>query len=183
MLIQPVPRFEPNLAPSAAFRHLLAGVDGAVRGAGNPQALLDGVTGALRDVILERDLLTDAQKQPDPARYRQHVLHVAEGGLYSIVSLVWLPHQETPVHDHVSWCVVGVHQGVERETSYRCGGDDCLTEMGQGLNPAGTVVGLLPPADIHKVANGGDGLAVSLHVYGADLSRCGTSILRKYPAN
>lgn len=183
MLIQPAPRFEPPPAPSAAFRQLLAGVDGAVRGARHPQELLDGVTGSLREVILERDLLTDAQKLPDPVRYRQHLLHVAEDGLYSIVSLVWLPTQETPVHDHLSWCVVGVHQGIERETSYRCVGGDCLTELGQGLNPAGTVVGLLPPADIHKVANGGEGLAISLHVYGADLSRCGSSILRKYPAN
>lgn len=180
MFIQPAPRFEPHAAQSAAFRHLLAGVDGAVRGASHPQALLDGVTGCLREVILERDLLTAAQKEPDPARYRQHVLHVAEDGLYSIVSLVWLPTQETPVHDHVSWCVVGVHQGVERETNYRCDGGDCLTELGGGFNPAGTVVGLLPPADIHKVANGGDDLAISLHVYGADLSRCVSSILRKY---
>lgn len=180
MLFQSTPRFEPNPTPSAAFQHLLAGVDAAVRGAPHPQALLDGVTGCLREVILECDLLTAAQKAPDPARYKQHVLHVAEDGLYSLVSLVWLPTQETPVHDHVSWCVVGVHQGVECETSYRCEAGDCLKEMGQGLNPAGTVVGLLPPADIHKVANGGDGLAVSLHIYGADLSRCGTSILRRY---
>lgn len=183
MFIQPAPRFKPHPLPSAAFRQLVAGVDGAVRGAGHPQALLDGVTGCLREVILEPDLLTAAQKAPDPARYRQHVLHVAADGLYSIVSLVWLPTQETPVHDHLSWCVVGVHQGIERETSYRCDGGDAVCEIGQGLNPAGTVVGLLPPADIHKVANGGEGLAISLHVYGADLSRCASSILRKYPAN
>lgn len=177
MLIQPAPLE----MPSPAFRFMLKGVDQAVRGASCPGALVEGVAGCLREVILERDLLLASQKQPDPSRYRQHVLHVAEDGLYSIVSLVWLPTQETPVHDHVSWCVVGVHQGVEREVNYRCDGGDCLTEMGQGLNPAGTVVGLLPPADIHKVANGGDGLAISLHVYGADLSRCGSSILRKYP--
>lgn len=179
MLIQP----PPLELPSPAFRFMLKGVDQAVRGASGPATLVDGVVGCLRDVILERDLLLASQKQPDPARYRQHVLHVAEDGLYSIVSLVWLPTQETPVHDHVSWCVVGVHQGIERETNYRCDGGDELTELGQGLNPAGTVVGLLPPADIHKVANGGEGLAISLHVYGADLSRCGSSILRKYPAN
>ncbi|HEY4133576.1 MAG TPA: cysteine dioxygenase family protein [Alphaproteobacteria bacterium] len=162
---------------------MLKGVDQAVRGAGCEKSLVEGVAGCLREVILESDLLLDSQKAADPTRYRQHVLHVAGDGLYSIVSLVWLPEQETPVHDHVSWCVVGVHQGVEREVSYRCDGDDCLTELGSGFNPAGTVVGLLPPADIHKVANGGDGLAVSLHVYGADLSRCGSSILRRYPAN
>jgi predicted metal-dependent enzyme (double-stranded beta helix superfamily) len=179
MLIQPAPL----QLPSPAFRCLLRGVDQAVRGAASSAAVIEGVAACLRDVILDRDLLTDAQKQPDPLRYRQHVLHVAEDGLYSIVSLVWIPTQETPVHDHVSWCVVGVHQGIERETSYRCDGGDGVTEIGQGLNPAGTVVGLLPPADIHKVANGGEDLAISLHIYGADLSRCASSILRKYPAN
>jgi hypothetical protein len=45
---------------------------------------------------------------------------------------------------------------------------------------ADDVDGLLPPGDIHRVTNTGTGLAVSLHVYGADLSLVGSSIRRRY---
>ena len=48
------------------------------------------------------------------------------------------------------------------------------------LGPPGTVAGLLPPGDIHRVTNCGTDLAVSLHVYGADLSVRRTSIRRVY---
>src|SRR5215207_7096100 len=51
--------------------------------------------------------------------YRQHLLHVSGCRRLSIVALVWLPRQRTPVHDHVSWCVVGVYRGTESETHYR----------------------------------------------------------------
>src|SRR3954451_21867502 len=53
-------------------------------------------------------LLTPEQYEGDPERYRQHLLHAESDGSFSIVGLVWLPGQCTPVHDHVSWCVTGV---------------------------------------------------------------------------
>jgi predicted metal-dependent enzyme (double-stranded beta helix superfamily) len=46
----------------------------------------------------------------------------------------------------------------------------------------GEVAGLLPPGDIHQVHNAGDSTAISLHVYGADLSIVGSSIRRTYAA-
>ncbi|MBB1245889.1 cysteine dioxygenase, partial [Streptomyces durbertensis] len=65
------------------------------------------------------DLLTDRQCATDPTSYRQHVLHAEPDGGFSLVALVWLPGQRTSVHDHVSWCVTGVHEGVEHETRYQ----------------------------------------------------------------
>lgn len=57
------------------------------------------------------DLLTPEQCESDPARYRQHLLHAEHDGSFSVVALVWLPGQGTSVHDHVSWCTTGVHEG------------------------------------------------------------------------
>ena len=37
-----------------------------------------------------------------------------------------------------------------------------------------------PAGDIHRVRNIGDTTAISLHVYGADLSRVGSSVRRYY---
>ncbi|MFI2606951.1 cysteine dioxygenase [Kitasatospora sp. NPDC018619] len=128
-------------------------------------------------------LLAPAHREGDPQRYRQHVLHAEEDGSFSVVALVWLPGQQTPIHDHVSWCVAGVHQGQESETRYRLVSDGArsrLVETEHVAGPAGTVAAFAPPGDIHLVRNSCSSTAISIHVYGADVSRLGTSIRRVY---
>ena len=120
---------------------------------------------------------------PGSGCYRQHILHVEPDGRFSVVALVWLPGQSTPIHDHVSWCVVGVHRGEEHETVYELQEGELeshLVKRSHSITPVGTVVALVPPGDIHHVENGGDELAVSLHIYGADIGKLGSSIRRRY---
>ena len=116
--------------------------------------------------------------------YRQHLLHVSACRRLSVVALVWLPGQETPIHDHVSWCVVGVYRGIERETHYRLVGGDgerCLVPVDAFEARAGHVEALVPPAEnIHSVAAAGPEKTISIHVYGADIERLGSSILRRF---
>ncbi|AQS67068.1 cysteine dioxygenase family protein [Streptomyces pactum] len=129
------------------------------------------------------DLLTEEQLTPDPAAYKQHVLHIEPDGTFSVVALVWLPGQHTPIHDHVCWCVIGVHRGAEEEIRYRLVDEDGsphLVPVDVTVNHTGTVAHLSPPGDIHEVRSATDGLTVSLHVYGADVGRLGTSVRRRY---
>jgi predicted metal-dependent enzyme (double-stranded beta helix superfamily) len=42
------------------------------------------------------------------------------------------------------------------------------------------VAGLAPPGDIHRVRNAGAETAISLHIYGTDISRLGSSVRRIY---
>lgn len=132
------------------------------------------------------DLLTPQQCESDPEHYRQHLLHAEGDGSFSLVALVWLPGQCTPVHDHVSWCVTGVHQGAEQERRYRllpagaAGTQARLVATEDVRNEQGSVCGFAPPGDIHRVWNGGSTLAISVHIYGADISRLGTSVRRLY---
>ena len=138
---------------------------------------------ALRPFLGHPGLLTPEQRQPDPSRYRPHVLHADEGGKFSIVALVWLPGQSTPVHDHVSWCVVGIHQGREHEVQYRMlndGGERYLLPIGECSFKAGSVSVLQPPGDIHTVYNPGPETAISIHIYGADVRKLGSSIRFHY---
>jgi 3-mercaptopropionate dioxygenase len=131
-------------------------------------------------------LLTPGQQEGDPDRYRQHLLHAESDGSFSIVGLVWLPGQCTSIHDHVSWCVTGVHRGEEHERRYRLlpaeapGGSARLVATEDVTNPVGAVCGFAPPGDIHKVWNGCQEKAISLHIYGADISRLGSSVRRVY---
>jgi 3-mercaptopropionate dioxygenase len=116
--------------------------------------------------------------------YTQHVLHVSPCRRLSIVALVWLPGQRTPIHDHVSWCIVGVYGGRERETRYRAvevDGERCLEPVGRVDARPGHVEVIVPSGDdIHSVTAVGDGATISIHVYGADIERLGSSIYRRF---
>ena len=141
------------------------------------------VANYLRPTLTIPGLLTDEQRQGSVDGYTQHVLHVEPDSSFSVVALVWLPGQATPVHDHVSWCAVGVYEGQETETLYRLAGRKGRRQLvvsGYTVNRRGTVSGIAPPGDIHHVSNSGTTTAISLHVYGADISRLGSSIRRAY---
>lgn len=151
-----------------------------------PDQVAEQVAALLGPCLRAEDFLTEEQREPDPNCYRQHILHVEDDGSFSIVGLVWLPGQETPIHDHVSWCVVGVHQGEEHETLYHLheaqDGERWLVPAGSAVNQSGSIAALTPPGDIHKVANLGPDVAISLHIYGADIGKLGSSIRRRYDA-
>ena len=161
------------------LRHLTDELDSAVRWSAPGAPTVAAVEAALRPFLGRDDLLSPEQQVGDPRHYRQHLLAVAADGAFSLVALVWLPGQATPIHDHLSWCVVGVHQGAEHETRYRLDADRLIAD-GTAVARVGDVSGLLPPGDIHKVENAGSGLAISLHVYGADLRSTRSSIRRTY---
>ncbi len=173
----------PTPTDSAMLCRLIDAVREVVRREPDSGRAGAAVAELLRPCLGRAEFLEEAQLEPDPTRYRQHVLHVEPDGSFSIVTLVWLPGQTTCIHDHVSWCVVGVHMGEEHETLYRMSDDAAgphLRLAGECRNPAGTVAALVPPGDIHHVSNGGDALAVSLHIYGANIAELGSSIRRRY---
>jgi predicted metal-dependent enzyme (double-stranded beta helix superfamily) len=170
----------PSSVPTAAapaFARFVAHAEALVD---DPQAIAD----RLADLLAEDGWLAAEDRRPGTDSYRQHLLHVSPTRRFSIVALVWRPGQRTPIHDHIAWCVVGVLQGIERETRYR------LVEDGTGrhLEPIddveahrGHVEALIPPAeDIHLVEARGDDLTISIHVYGADIEQRGTSIHHRY---
>lgn len=141
------------------------------------------VANYLRPTLTIAGLLSEEQRQGSEEGYTQHVLHVEPGGAFSVVALVWLPGQATPIHDHVSWCAVGVYEGQETETLYRIAGRKGRRQLvvtGSTVNKRGSVSGIAPPGDIHHVSNSGTSTAISLHVYGADIGRLGSSIQRCY---
>jgi predicted metal-dependent enzyme (double-stranded beta helix superfamily) len=145
------------------------------------QRTADLVTAQLRRHLPPPDVLTAAERQGDPAGYQCRVLHAEPDGSFSVTAMVWRPGQVTPIHDHVTWCVFGVLQGVEYEELFALAPDGHhLVEAGRNEGRPGDVSGFAPPGDIHRVRNIGDGVAVSLHVYGADITRLGSSVRRCY---
>jgi len=138
----------------------------------------------LRALLAHDGWLAPEHRVGHPDHYTQHLLHVAPSRRLSIVALVWLPGQRTPIHDHVSWCIVGVYEGRERETRYRAvevDGVDHLEPVGSVDAAPGHVEVIVPSVeDIHAVTAVGEGPTISIHVYGADIERLGSSIYRRF---
>jgi predicted metal-dependent enzyme (double-stranded beta helix superfamily) len=156
-----------------------AAVGHAVRTGGSWQETAGRVAEALRGRLPGPGILSAEQLAGDRDGYQTHLVHAEPNGSFSIVVMVWRPGQQTTVHDHLTWCVTGVLQGTEYEVVYANRGDH-LEPVGRSANPAGTVSGFAPPGDVHQVANIGDAVAVSMHVYGTDISRVGSSVRRVY---
>jgi predicted metal-dependent enzyme (double-stranded beta helix superfamily) len=122
------------------------------------------------------DVLTPEQRLGSPDEYQGHTLYVEPDGSFSIIGLVWRPGQITRIHDHLTWCVFGVIQGVEHEELF----DADLNLLGESDNHVGDVSGFAPPGDIHRVHNTTGETAISIHIYGTDVSRVGSSARRYY---
>jgi len=134
------------------------------------------VADELRRHLPSPDVLTPEQRLGSPDDYQAHVLHVEPDGSFSIVALVWRPGQITRIHDHVTWCSFAVIEGVEHEELF----DADLNLIGRSAAHVGDVSGFAPPGDIHRVHNTGDETAISIHVYGTDVTRIGSSVRRYY---
>jgi len=127
---------------------------------------------ALSKLIAEDDWLPDAYAQPSPDRYQQFLLYADGLQRFSVVSFVWGPGQQTPIHDHTVWGLVGVLRGAEIARSYARNVDGALVTSGDDqLLERGAVAAVSPSiGDIHRVSNAfDDRVSISIHVYGANI--------------
>jgi predicted metal-dependent enzyme (double-stranded beta helix superfamily) len=162
--------------PTGQLSELVTGIRTAVLAHEGWPETAELVAGQLRRHLPTPDVLTAEQRAGSPDGYRSHTLHVEPDGSFSIIGLVWRPGQLTRIHDHMTWCAFGVIQGVEHEELF----DADLNLIGRSDNHVGEVSGFAPPGDIHRVHNTGDGIAISIHVYGTDVTRIGSSVRRYY---
>ena len=70
----------------------------------------------------------------------------------------------------------GVIQGVEHEELF----DADLNLVGEATTRSATSAASRRPGDIHRVHNTGEETAISIHVYGTDVTRVGSSARRYY---
>ena len=138
-----------------------------------PEAqLLEQGAVSLSKLIAEDDWLPDTYAQPSPDRYQQFLLYADARQRFSVVSFVWGPGQQTPVHDHTGWGLVGVLRGAEVARSYARDERGKLVTSGEDtLLERGAVAAVSPSiGDIHRVSNAfDDRVSISIHVYGANI--------------
>jgi 3-mercaptopropionate dioxygenase len=165
-----------QIRPTTRMGPLVDGIRTAVERHADWAGTAQLVAAELRRHLPGPEVLTAEQRLGSADGYRAHTLHVEPDGSFSIVALVWRPGQVTRIHDHVTWCTFGVIQGVEHEELF----DADLRLIGESDNQVGDVSGFAPPGDIHRVHNTAGETAISIHVYGTDVTRVGSSARRYY---
>lgn len=143
-----------------------------LRGDDEP-ALIEDVTSAMRDLVATDDWLLPEFSQAHPLHYQQYLLHLDPQHHFSVVSFVWGPGQQTPVHNHTVWGVIGVLRGAELSQAYRHTPTGLVAEGGPQRMGRGAVAAVSPRiGDIHRVSNAfADRVSISIHVYGTDIGR------------
>ena len=171
----------PVQAPSTGIRRLADLVGAACRAPMNemPERMSAALAGVAGDDENE-DFVPISARQPDPLRYARHVLHTDPMGRFTIVSLVWGPGQFSPVHGHHTWCAYAVCDGELHETGYAYDAASRLAVPQQGVTlRAGAIKFAYAGIDqIHKLGNGCDNVARSIHIYGVDAERIATHVNR-----
>lgn len=156
----------------APLRDFVAEADALIdRGLAEP-ALLDALTPALARLVARDDWLPEALAEPDPARYRQYLLHADARERWSLVSFVWGPGQSTPVHDHGVWGLIGLLRGAEAAEPYALDASGSARPAGPPQPLVRGRIERVSPAmgDLHRVWNLlPDETSISIHVYGANI--------------
>ncbi len=134
--------------------------------------LLAALRPLLATLVAQDGWLPAELAQPHPQHYCQYLLHADALQRFSVVSFVWGPGQQTPVHDHTVWGLIGMLRGAEVSQPYAV--DACGALQPQGLASTlrpGDVDAVSPTlGDVHQVRNAlADGVSVSIHVYGANI--------------
>lgn len=145
----------------------------------DPHQLCQNVKDVLTDVVRSgEDFVDPSFLRPAPDRYARRLLHKDPSGRYSVVVMVWDRGQGTPLHDHAGvWCVECVYRGRIRVTAFDIEGDPETgpvqftpeSVVHAGVGEAGA---LIPPFEYHMIENPDETLAITLHVYGGEMTWC-----------
>lgn len=128
-------------------------------------------------LLTDKTFVPEEYKQVVPGKMMaQYALYRAEDRSLSIMAMVVPPGSTTPVHDHLAWGLVGVYQGIQKETVYRRLDDRSIPDYAELeevstriLNP-GDITTLLPPeGDIHRIETVSADASISIHVLGNDI--------------
>lgn len=167
-----------NTEPRRQIDRLIALLDDAV-GPDPGCVCCHKVKDVLHDVVASgHDFLDPEFLAPAPDRYARRLLHRDPAQRYSVLAMVWDKGQGTALHDHAGmWCVECVYRGRIKVQSYDLKTDesaDLLVFKREKMVIAGIADAgaLIPPFDYHTIENADDTPAVTLHVYGGEMTWC-----------
>jgi 3-mercaptopropionate dioxygenase len=149
-------------------------VDRIVRGYPSEAAILLHLKPALEKLVSSPDSVPTEAFTPRKDRFAMNLLQMPDDEAYSIIGGVWHPGQTTPIHDHLTWALIGVYEGEEREALFRRIDDGSnpklagIQQISERVNKKGHVT-VLGHSGIHRVDNISLKPTTSVHIYGRDI--------------
>ena len=134
--------------------------------------LISHSRGHLKTLISSDTWLPEFCTVAHPDYYQQYLLHADPLERFSVVSFVWGPGQQTPIHDHTVWGLIGMLRGAEIGQRFAQDADGKLVSVGgESILKQGDIEVVSPTlGDIHLVRNAyDDQTSISIHVYGANI--------------
>jgi predicted metal-dependent enzyme (double-stranded beta helix superfamily) len=163
-----------TVAPDGRLARFIATMAGIVGRTDDEADLLVAGSAAMAELVSIDDWLAERWARPDPHRYLQNLLYCDAENRFCVVSFVWGPGQQTPVHDHTTWGIIGMLRGAEIAESYSYSDSEGLVPSADPVRlQPGDIDAVSPDiGDIHQVRNAFDDRAsVSIHAYGANIGR------------
>jgi len=141
------------------------------------------VADAIAASLGDRDLLSGFACPSDPHRYARHMIYACPKGTFSLMALIWMPGQASPLHAHRAWCAVGVYHGTLTESHFAPRPDGSAAWVQDRRQEAGALsFGEADEQAIHCLANRTSVPAVSIHAYGLSPDRLCAELNRLYVA-
>ncbi len=149
-------------------------VDGIIREYSSESEILLHLKPALERLVSSPASVPAKAFTPRKDRFAMNLLQMPTDEAYSIIGGVWHPGQTTPIHDHLTWALIGVYEGEEREALFRRTDDGSnpklakIQQVSERVNKKGHVT-VLGHSGIHRVDNISLKPTTSVHVYGRDI--------------
>jgi predicted metal-dependent enzyme (double-stranded beta helix superfamily) len=156
------------------IRNFISDAESTARRSKNESDLLRHMKPLLERLVSRVDSVPIGAFKPRKDRFAMNLIHLPKDKAFSIIGGVWVPGQTTPIHDHLTWALIGVYSGEEREALFRRTDDNSdkkrakLQRVSEKTNGKGHVT-VLGEAGIHRVDNPFRNPAYSIHVYGRDI--------------
>ena len=123
------------------LKTFLSDIETAIPSSAEPADCVEAVAPLLHKLITgPKTFLKSEHFRSDPDHYARNAVHIDEAGGPSLYVLVWRPGQWTPVHDHGTWGVVGVVQGVLEERNLIRVDPDHSKDSGIDLRRGGPIL-------------------------------------------
>jgi 3-mercaptopropionate dioxygenase len=156
------------------LQNLIQDVDRIVRGYPSESEVLLHLKPALEKLVGSPGSVPAKAFTPRTDRFAMNLLRMPEDEAYSIIGGVWHPGKTTPIHDHLTWALIGVYEGEEREALFRRTDDGSnpriarIQQVSERVNKKGHVT-VLGHSGIHRVDNISIKPTTSVHIYGRDI--------------
>ena len=157
-----------------ALQEFTRDVEGVVRGYSSESEILLHLKPFLEKLVSSPASVPAKALAPRKDRFAMNLIKMPKDEAYSVIGGVWHPGQTTPIHDHLTWALIGVYEGEEREALFRRTDDGSDPKLAKILQVSERVhkkghVTVLGHTGIHRVDNISLKPTLSVHVYGRDI--------------